>query len=156
MVKNRTVKVTLIFAVLTLVVGFIVGMLSVDPAHYEALQKPWFAPPGFVFGIAWSILYLMTGAAAGRIYLKLDQPCSNIAFSLYMVQYFLNLMWTFIFFKSQLYDLAVIWIVVLLVLATLVAILFFRLDLPAGILMLPYLFWLLYALFLSFEIARLN
>lgn len=155
-VKNRTVKVTLIFAVLTLAIGLIVGMFSVDSVQYEALQKPWFAPPGFFFGIAWSILYLMTGAAAGRIYLKLDRPCSNIAFSLYMVQYFLNLMWTFIFFKSQLYDLAAIWIVVLLILATVVTILFFRLDVPAGILMLPYLLWLLYALLLSLEIAKLN
>ena len=73
-----------------------------------------------------------------------------------MVQYFLNLMWTFIFFKSQLYDLAAIWIVVLLILATVVTILFFRLDVPAGILMLPYLLWLLYALLLSLEIAKLN
>lgn len=154
--EKKTKKVTFIFALFTLAIGFIIGLISVDIGQYQMLQKPWFAPPGYVFGIVWTVLYVLMGIAAGRIYLNLEQPCSNIAFSLYMVQYLLNLMWTFIFFKSQLYDLATIWIIVLLALVTIVTILFFKLDIISGILMIPYLFWLIFALVLALNIAPLN
>jgi tryptophan-rich sensory protein len=63
------------------------------------LNKPWFSPPDFVFGIAWSVLYFLMGLAAYRVYERTGWP--SWALYVYTAQLALNLLWFVIFFDAK-------------------------------------------------------
>lgn len=123
---------------------------------YANLAKPAFQPPAQAFGIVWTTLYAMLGAALAVI---LNEPPSKLrrdALWLFGGQLALNFAWSPIFFGMRMIDVALVTILVMLVMAAAAANLFRRIRPVAGWLMLPYLLWLCLATALNYETGRLN
>jgi translocator protein len=127
------------------------------PIWYEGLAKPPFTPPNWVFGPAWTILYVLMGVAFYRI-LRLDPqtPGRGRAILLFAAQLVLNAAWSFAFFAAQspLLGLAAILPMEALILAAVFA--FGRLDRTAAACLLPYASWVAFATYLNGGIWMLN
>ncbi|HEU0016046.1 MAG TPA: TspO/MBR family protein [Longimicrobium sp.] len=123
---------------------------------YEQLSRPEWAPPPWLFGPVWSMLYLLQGIAAWLVWGDRGFRGARAALSLFVVQLAANALWTWLFFAWRQGALAFGEIVVLwaLILATIVA--FWRVRRLAGSLMLPYLLWVSFAAALTWSIWRLN
>jgi tryptophan-rich sensory protein len=125
-------------------------------AWFDALVKPWFMPPGWVFGAAWTLLYTLLGLALALI---LAAPPSNRrrnALILFFAQLALNYAWSPIFFAGHDIALAKMVIFVMAAIAAAAAGQFWRIRPLAGTLMLPYLGWLIFAATLTAAIQNLN
>jgi len=123
---------------------------------FDALVKPTFMPPGWMFGAAWTTLYTLMGIALALI---LAQPASDrrrTALILFFTQLALNFAWSPIFFAGHDIKLAAAVIFVMAVIAAVAARQFYRLRPLAGLLMTPYLAWLCFAAALNTAIDRLN
>ncbi|HEX8583179.1 MAG TPA: TspO/MBR family protein [Allosphingosinicella sp.] len=123
---------------------------------FDALEKPALMPPGWVFGAAWTLLYILIGLALALILHARGARGRGLAIGLFLAQLALNYAWSPIFFAAHETGLAFIVIVLMIILATLTALLFGRIRRAAGLLMLPYLAWLFFAAFLTWQIGALN
>ncbi len=129
------------------------GAMFQPGTWYESLRKPAWTPPNWVFPTVWTILYICVAVAAARA-APLDG--TGIAMAFFAVQIAFNTLWTPIFFglhnmKGGLLVIGILWLAVL---GTLVA--FWRLDLVAGLLFVPYLAWVSTAFALNLSVWRLN
>lgn len=120
---------------------------------YRRLDLPAWAPPGWLFGPVWTLLYLMMAWAAWRIWRTAG---AHPALLLYLAQLLLNGLWSWIFFRWRRggWALAEILLLWLTLAATLVS--FHSLDALAGRLLLPYLAWVSFATLLTWEVRRRN
>ena len=124
---------------------------------YAQLQKPGITPPDWVFGPAWTILYLLMAISVFMVWNKgLDRHEVKPAIGLFLLQLALNAAWTPLFFGLHSILLAFVDIVLLFIaiLATLLA--FRKISFPAGMLLVPYLLWVGYAAILNGSICYLN
>ncbi len=122
---------------------------------YESLNKSVLNPPGYVFGIVWNIIFFMLGYALFRV-LDSDVKNKKPAIGLFIAHMFFNGIWSFIFFGLQLYGLALINIFILIIIAVFMQREFAKHSRVAGYLILPYLIWLLFAMYLNWSIIVLN
>ena len=124
---------------------------------YAQLQKPSFTPPDWIFGPAWTILYLLMAISVFLVWNKgLDYPKVKQSLGLFLIQLALNAIWTPLFFGFHLILPALIDIIILwfAILATILA--FKRISLHASILLIPYLIWVGYATILNGSMWYLN
>lgn len=123
---------------------------------FDALAKPDIMPPGWAFGVAWTILYILMGVALAIILHARRARGRSAAITWFVVQLALNLAWSPLFFGAHRVE-AALWLAgTLVILAALTTMRFARIRLSAGLLMLPYVAWLIFAVLLTFEIHRLN
>lgn len=134
--------------------GGIVGFLTSGSMDYESLRQPPLSPPGFLFPIVWSILYILMGVSFG-ILLNKDLLDNNTKW-IYYVQLFVNLLWPIFFFTLKWRLFAFIWIVILDFLVFAMTVSFYGKDKLSGLLQLPYLAWVLFATYLNLSIFLLN
>ena len=144
---------------LCLLLGFLAGRVAGSGpgnAWFDALVKPAIYPPPAAFGIVWAALYVLMGFAVALIGSAWGARGRRFAIALFAAQFLINLAWTPTFFAAHQITGALIVIAVLdlLVLATLVA--FWRIRKLAGLLLVPYLAWVLFATVLNYEFLRLN
>ena len=137
-----------------------VGALSAlfvrgETGWYKELYRPPAAPPSWLFPVVWSILFLLMGIAAYRIYL-VRSPQRNEALWLYGIGLLVNFLWPLFFFRLKLLGFSAIWLALLLVLVLWTWRRFYTLDRPAGNLLIPYLLWLAFALYLNIGVWALN
>jgi tryptophan-rich sensory protein len=125
-------------------------------AWFDALKKPSFMPPGAAFGIVWPILYAMMGIAVAMILAEPESPRRRTALNLFFIQLVLNFAWSPIFFAGHDIRLAKLVIFVMAALAAVAAGQFLRIKRSAGLLMVPYLAWLVFAATLNATIEQLN
>lgn len=156
--KNIKIIPLLLNIIIPLLGGLIVGYINRNSMDtYRNLKKFVFTPPDIVFAVVWIILYILMGIAAYRIYVKNK---SNIddkgAYFFYIIQLILNFMWSFIFFTFRLYGISFLWIIMLFVFVIITFIKFIKIDKIAGLLLIPYMIWLVYAGFLNFFIWVFN
>ncbi len=123
---------------------------------FDALVKPFFMPPGAAFGIVWPILYAMLGVALAMVLAAPPSPLRRTALILFFAQLALNLAWSPLFFAAHAIVLAKYVIVAMAVLAALAARRFWRIRRVAGMLLIPYLAWLVFAATLNSAIDKLN
>lgn len=141
---------------LPLAVGGLSAFLTSDSMEvYQFLHQPPLSPPGWLFPIVWTILYLLMGIAAYLVWVR-DSTGRNGALLFYELQLAFNFVWTLIFFNLQNYGLALLWILILWVLILITTIRFFRETKAAGWLMLPYLLWVSFAVYLNAGVWLLN
>jgi tryptophan-rich sensory protein len=138
-------------------VGIIAGLLTAQSVRtwYPALAKPWFTPPGWVFGPAWFLLYLLMGIALYLVWQK-EGSLATQAATVFFVQLFLNGLWSLVFFGLRSPFWAFIEIIVLWMAILSTMILFWRLVPTASSLLVPYLLWVSFAAVLTFSVWRLN
>jgi tryptophan-rich sensory protein len=123
---------------------------------FDALAKPSFMPPGWAFPVAWTILYVCLGLALALVLHARGARGRPLALAFFFAQLLLNYSWSPLFFAAHKVDLAFLVIVAMIALAAAAALLFFRIRRTAGLLMLPYIAWLVFAAALNYEIGRLN
>lgn len=149
-IKPRPLFISLL---LSLGTGALSSLFTADSREqYAALYKPPFAPPGWIFPIVWTILFILMGIAAYLVYVS-DSPEKKDALTLYLIQLFVNFSWSIIFFGWNAYFLAFTWLLLLLYLVYLTTKEFYEINKLAGILLIPYLIWLVYAGYINLSIA---
>lgn len=144
---------------LILLLGFASGRAvpsGSDNGWYMALQKPAITPPGIVFPIAWTSLYILLGLAVAVILHARGARGRGLALGLFAVQFLLNLAWTPLFFGMHQVGTALIVIIAMLAVAILTTVLFGRIRPLAAWLMVPYLVWISFAGVLTWRIGQLN
>jgi len=157
--RNSWWKLAIVTVVAIEIAGGLSGWLSnsgYGNAWFDALEKPFFMPPGAAFGIVWPILYALLGVALAMILAEPPSPRKRTALALFFVQLVLNFAWSPIFFAGHDITLAKYVIFVMAVVAGGAAGQFYRLRRPAGLLMIPYLAWLIFAAMLNSTIDTLN
>ena len=151
------------YALVTVPAVLLLGTLSGRAANsgygnpwFDALVKPAAMPPGWMFGAAWTILYILMGLALAMILNARGSRGRPLALSLFFAQLALNYAWSPVFFAMHEVRTALVIIGLMLLLAIAAAFLFARIRKAAGLLMLPYLAWLSFAAFLNYQIIALN
>ena len=154
--KQNVKKLSMAVAI-PLVVGALSALLSGGMQDYMTLEKPPLSPPGWVFPVVWTILYIMMGYASYRvIYSGKDELHIQRALIAYGIQLFLNFLWSPFFFGLRWY-LAAFFLLIALWVAILITMRkFLRLDEKAGDLLLPYLLWVCFAGYLNLGVYLLN
>ena len=144
---------------LVLLLGTLSGVAAgsgADNPWFAALRKPDFMPPAAAFPVAWTILYICLGLAVALVLHARGAKGRPLALTLFIAQLVLNYSWPPLFFGAHKVSLAFWVLVAMVVIAAACALLFFRIRRAAGLLMLPYLAWLVFAGALNHAIDRLN
>lgn len=151
------------WALVTVPVIVLLGFLSGKFANsgfgnrwFDSLEKPALMPPGWAFGAAWTVLYILMALAFAMILHARGARGRGVAIALFLVQLLLNLAWSPLFFRAHQIGSALVLILILLLVVAVTALSFARIRRVAGLLLLPYLAWLAFASFLNYEIGRLN
>ncbi len=152
------IKSLIISLVIPLAVGGLSALVSGGSMEsFEALNKPPLSPPGWLFPVVWTILYILMGLASYLVYTA-NAPSykKTSALAFYAIQLFFNFMWSVIFFNLRAYLAAFIWLVLLLILIIITTVKFYNISKTAGLLMLPYIIWVAFAGYLNLAIYLLN
>lgn len=153
MIKLKPLLVNLF---IPLAVGGLSALLTMGSMEtYGQLKQPPLSPPGWLFPIVWTVLFLLMGTAAYLVWMR-DSTGRNGALLLYGLQLIFNFAWTLIFFNGQKYGFALLWLLVLWVLILLTTLRFFKESKTAGWLMVPYLAWVTFAAYLNAGVWYLN
>lgn len=147
----------LLFPAVALAAGGISGWLTREAMQtsYEAVKKSPLTPPGIVFPIVWSILYVLMGIGMALVWGE-EKEQKKQALGLWSVQLAMNFGWSLIFFNAQNYLLALVWLIVLWLLILAMTLVFYRIRRAAAFLQIPYLIWVAFAGYLNFVIWQLN
>jgi translocator protein len=132
-----------------------VGALGVSgaAAEYQQLRQPGWAPPSWLFGPVWTVLYALIAVSGWLVW---QRTGFGAALRVYAVQLLLNAVWTPLFFGAGQYGLAFADIVVLWLLIGVTVLMFRRISRPAAALLLPYWAWVTFAAALNLSIWVLN
>ena len=151
--KYRTIIIQVIVALLA---GGLASLLGGDTAPlYERLVSPPLAPPGWVFPVVWTVLYILMGIAAGLVARSGDMD-SGDALALYYLQLGLNVLWPLVFFRFEWITFGAVWLFLLTAAVYAVWRRFRAINTAAGWLLVPYLLWCVFALYLNIGFAVLN
>jgi translocator protein len=126
------------------------------PTWYASLVKPSFNPPNYLFGPVWTILYILMGISLFLIWKQPPSPQRKKAIVIYVVQFALNLAWSFIFFNQHQIFLAFVEIIVIWIGILLTIFAFSKFSKIAAWLLVPYISWVSFAAFLNYHIWLLN
>lgn len=145
--------VLLAFLIFVVFGGFAMGYLAPPGPWYEALPKPAFNPPNWVFGPVWTVLYVLIALAGWRVW---RENAGGWPMRIWWVQLGLNYLWTPIFFGARRPDLA--FGIILLLLGTILAFiaLSWKRHRVSAWLFVPYAFWVAFASLLNGAILILN
>jgi benzodiazapine receptor len=152
-------QIALVTCPAIVLLGSISGWLSnsgYGNAWFDALVKPEFMPPGWLFGVVWPLLYLLMGMALAMILAQPPSDRRRNALILFYIQLALNFAWSPVFFAAHDMRAAAVIIIMMIAIAAGAAGQFFRLRAAAGYLMVPYLAWLVFATTLNTAILNLN
>lgn len=135
-------------------VGLVVGWLTMSSMDYGNLNQPPFAPPGFIFPIVWTILYVLMGISYGILKTKglVDAQVNSV----YYWQLGINALWSIFFFVLKWRLFAFFWIILLGVKVYQMIKEFWQKDKLSGGLQIPYLAWIVFAGYLNFGVYWLN
>ena len=139
---------------LPVLVGALVGIITSGSMDYNMLQKPPLAPPGTVFPIVWTILYILMGISYGI--LKVNNQTNEEIDWIYYIQLVINALWSIIFFNFKWRLFAFVWIILLAVAIISMIRKFFGKNKIAGLLQIPYILWVIFATYLNFGFYILN
>ena len=150
-------KKLLICLAIPLAVGGLSSLLAGGMTDYPQLKQPPFAPPGWLFPIVWTVLFLLMGYASYRIWITNAEPTQKRkALLLYGAQLFANFIWPLLFFAGEWFLAALIWLVLLWILIFFTIREFSQIDETAGNLLIPYILWVTFAAYLNLGIFLLN
>ena len=153
--KIRNKSALIISILIPLTVGTMSALFSGNMSSYSILNKPAFSPPGFIFPVVWTILYILMGASSYIVYFSNSSNKSK-ALLLYCIQLFFNFCWSIIFFGLDLFLFAFIWLIALIFIIIIMIRQFFIVNPLSAYLQIPYLIWCIFAAYLNFSIFLLN
>ena len=144
----------IIYSSLPIIGGAIVGLITSGYMDYRDMIKPPLSPPGIVFPIVWTILYILMGIS--YFLATKDNEDNKELDQIYLLQLLVNFMWPIIFFVLEMYFTAFLWIILLLILVIVMIKELLNVNKVSGYLQIPYLIWLLFATYLNLGITLLN
>lgn len=154
--NRKKIELLIINILLPLAVGALAGAISGGGINaYEAMVKPSFSPPGFIFPIVWTILYILMGIAAFLVSSQNTKE-SQQAMKWYYLQLAVNFLWPIFFFSFGWYLFSFVWIILLIILIVKTIQSFYPISKTAAYLLIPYLIWVLFAAVLNFGVYYLN
>lgn len=154
--NNKMGKEEIISLLIPLGIGFISGLISMGGIkNFNSLIKPFLSPPGFIFPIVWTILYILMGISSYLIYNENDYY-SSFSLKIYALNLFVNFLWSPLFFGLGLRLFSFIWIVVLDIVVSYMIYNFYKVNKKAAYLQIPYLIWCIYATYLNLAFYLLN
>ncbi len=156
---KKSTKVYIIGIIIPLVVGGLSALITSGSMDiYKDIVRPPLSPPGILFPIVWTILFVLMGVGSAMVY-----NSDNVSFQkrknalyVYLVQLALNFFWNIIFFNMREYLFSFIWLVALLALIILMIYKFYKINKTAALLQMPYLLWVSFAGYLNLAIYILN
>lgn len=148
-------KTLIVSILMPVVLGNLVGLITASYNDYSELILPSFAPPGIVFPIVWTILYILMGISSYLI-IKSDNFNKKSALLVYGIQLAINLLWSIWFFISKFYLFSFFWIVLLIVYVAIMIKKFYDISKLSANLQIPYLLWLVFAAILNLTVYFLN
>lgn len=156
--KKINYKTLAISILIPLAVGGLSALFTIGSMKdFEALKQPPLSPPSWLFPVVWTVLFVLMGIAS---YIAVESPSSaqakERAFKVYFLQLGFNFLWSIIFFTFGAYEIAFVWLAILLALIVITAVRFYRINRAAGILLMPYIAWVVFAGYLNLAIAYLN
>lgn len=157
--SGSVIRWALITVPVVVVLGLASGWASgsgADGEWFDALVKPAIYPPAFVFGVVWTILYVLMGFALAFVLAAPVNPFKRLAVMVFAVQLLINLLWSPIFFGAHLIGFAFFWIALLIVLVLATMAYFARISRTAMLLLVPYLAWIAFAAVLNLRFWQLN
>ena len=142
-----------------LLLGTLSGALSGSGSGnpwFAALHKPPLMPPGWVFGAVWTCLYILLGLSLAMVLHARGAKLRERAAGLFGVQLVLNLAWSPIFFAFHKVEAALAIVAAMIVVTVVLILVAWRIRVLAGLLLYPYLAWLMFASLLNYQILMLN
>lgn len=137
-----------------LAVGLVSGLLTMGAMEdFSALNQPPLSPPGWLFPVVWTILYVLMGVSSWRI---ANRDRQATALTVYYVSLVFNFFWSIFFFVCQMWLFALIWLLILWILILIYTVGYFRIDRLAGWLQVPYAVWCAFAIYLNLGVVILN
>lgn len=155
----KKIKPYVISILIALGVGGLAAWLTMDSMEiYGMINQPPLSPPGWLFPVVWTVLYVLMGISAALIYKnkRASADEKKIALKIYGFQLIVNFFWTLIFFNLRSYLFAFLWLILLWILIIVMIVRFVRIKPLAGWLQIPYLLWVTFAGYLNFMIYLLN
>lgn len=151
---GRTIAVAALAAIAVALLG---GLATDTGAWYQALKKPAWQPPAWVFGPAWTLIFSLI-AAAGVVAWRAapDSRTRHWLVSLFAINGVLNVVWSVMFFTVKRPDWALVEVALLWASIVVLIVFLLRFSRTAGLLLVPYLAWVSFAAVLNFTVARLN
>ncbi|WP_124067664.1 TspO/MBR family protein [Clostridium sp. E02] len=149
-------KKSIVYLLLPLVVGALSGILTGNGMNlYKNLNQPALSPPGWIFPVVWTILYLLMGLGSYLVATSYS-PYKDKALLYYIIQLILNFLWSPVFFILNNYVLAffillLLWYFIIKMIAS-----FWQVNKIAALLQIPYLLWVTFAGYLNLAIIFLN
>ena len=133
-------KPLIIALLIPLITGGLSALLAGGMDTFKTLDKPPLSPPGWLFPVAWTILYLLMGFASYLVFTSsAPQYKKNNALIFYGLQLFFNFFWSIIFFRWEMYLFAFIWLMIMWVLIIITLVKFYNINKLSGWLLFPYL-----------------
>ena len=156
--KKERWKVYAFYVALSELAGLLAGLLSRKAVqlYEQTALKPALSPPGWLFPVVWTLLYLLMGVGAARIALTAEGANRTNALRVFYAQLAVNFVWPLLFFNASAYGAAFICLVVLWGLIVWMTLSFRELDGPAALMQLPYLLWVAFAGYLNLGAWLLN
>lgn len=152
-----SIKKLLLCLGVPLAVGGLSALISGNMAGYRELIRPPLSPPGWVFPVVWTVLYLLMGWASFRVSeANAPKDAKRQSLGIYGLQLLVNLLWSPVFFRLELRLAAFVILLVLWLLVCLTIHRFSAIDEKAGDLLLPYLLWITFAGYLNLGAYILN
>lgn len=150
--KNK--KKWIINILIPVIIGGAVGLLISRFMDYNDLNKPPLSPPGFLFGIMWTILYILMGVSYSI--LDINNLMDKKTKLIYYTQLIVNVVWPILFFIFKARLLSCIWIILLFILILYMIITFYKRNKLSAYLQIPYLIWTAFATYLNIGVYTLN
>ena len=154
--KSKTKIYALSIAVSLIVGGLSALFTNMGMDEYRMAEKPPLTPPEIVFPIVWTILFILMGISAGRVWIASRDRGRNGGLLVYVIQLMVNFLWSIFFFNLQAYGFSFFWLLFLWALILVMIISFSKTDKIAAYLQIPYLLWVTFAAYLNFMVWVLN
>jgi tryptophan-rich sensory protein len=126
------------------------------PTWYKTLKKPFFTPPDWIFGPVWISLFMLMGVSLFMVWRRQEHPQFKSTLTFFLIQLIFNILWSAAFFGLRspllgLIDIGLLWVAILLTIRYSLSI-----SKVAGLLLLPYILWVSFAVVLNFALWILN
>jgi tryptophan-rich sensory protein len=155
-IANYPLPTVLTVVVLTVLVALIGGLATVLGPWYDALKKPAWQPPDWLFGPAWTLIFLLAAYAAIDSYTQAPPTARTAIITVFAINAVLNILWSVLFFKLQspmfaLYEVVLLWLSIVSIMVVI-----YPYSLSGTLALVPYLAWVGFAAFLNYTIVTLN
>ncbi len=155
---NNKIKSYITGILIPVGVGLLAAFLTRDNMDiYDVIVTPPLSPPGILFFVVWTVLYVLMGIGSTLVYnTEGNKSDKDKAILLYTLQLIANFFWSILFFNKMAFLFSFIWLVILWAAILAMIFAFAKINKTAALLQIPYLLWVSFAGYLNFAIFLLN